>query len=290
MKADAYAYRDRRNRKRDFRRLWITRINAAARECGMSYSQLIHGLQLAGISSTARCSPTSPCATPRPSADLPTPPARLRLPDARTPNASTSRAPLLKDGALFCANDDHLHDKPTPHRDPQARARERPRANAAASSSRARIFMRRLPPPEFHRSMCCARRAIVGRDATAGSRWRRRCWPSVSALGSGSRADRRLRAALGARRPGRSRSRCGASATRATSARSSARRTPSARRAWRSARAAPTRYGPQGRARVDGGDLLRRSLARVGGLAELPGRWSALVPGAGEPLRGPARR
>ena len=49
MKADSYAYRDRRNRKRDFRRRWITRINAAARECGMSYSQLIHGLTLAGI-------------------------------------------------------------------------------------------------------------------------------------------------------------------------------------------------------------------------------------------------
>ena len=49
LKADAYAYRDRRNRKRDFRRLWITRINAAARENGMSYSQLIHGLQLAEI-------------------------------------------------------------------------------------------------------------------------------------------------------------------------------------------------------------------------------------------------
>ena len=49
MKADAYAYRDRRNRKRDFRRLWITRINAAARQNGMNYNQLIHGLQLAGI-------------------------------------------------------------------------------------------------------------------------------------------------------------------------------------------------------------------------------------------------
>ena len=49
MKADSYAYRDRRNRKRDFRRLWITRINAAARESGMSYSQLIHGLDEAGI-------------------------------------------------------------------------------------------------------------------------------------------------------------------------------------------------------------------------------------------------
>jgi large subunit ribosomal protein L20 len=49
LKADAYAYRDRRNRKRDFRRLWITRINAAARENGMSYSQLMHGLSRAGV-------------------------------------------------------------------------------------------------------------------------------------------------------------------------------------------------------------------------------------------------
>jgi large subunit ribosomal protein L20 len=49
MKAESYAYRDRRNRKRDFRRLWITRINAAARQNGMSYGQFMHGLKLAGI-------------------------------------------------------------------------------------------------------------------------------------------------------------------------------------------------------------------------------------------------
>jgi large subunit ribosomal protein L20 len=49
FKADAYAYRDRRNRKRDFRRLWITRINAAARAEGMSYGTFIHGMALAGI-------------------------------------------------------------------------------------------------------------------------------------------------------------------------------------------------------------------------------------------------
>ena len=49
MKADAYAYRDRRNRKRDFRRLWITRINAAARLNGMTYGTLMHGLKLAEI-------------------------------------------------------------------------------------------------------------------------------------------------------------------------------------------------------------------------------------------------
>src|ERR1051326_5128543 len=44
-----YAYRDRRNRKRDFRRLWIVRINAAARREGMSYSQFMHGLREAGV-------------------------------------------------------------------------------------------------------------------------------------------------------------------------------------------------------------------------------------------------
>ena len=49
MKADSYAYRDRRNRKRDFRRLWITRINAAARAEGMTYATFIHGLQQAGV-------------------------------------------------------------------------------------------------------------------------------------------------------------------------------------------------------------------------------------------------
>ncbi len=49
IKAETYAYRDRRNKKRDFRRLWITRINAAAKINGMSYSQFMHGLKLAGV-------------------------------------------------------------------------------------------------------------------------------------------------------------------------------------------------------------------------------------------------
>ena len=50
QKGMAYAYRDRRNRKRDFRRLWIIRINAAARLNGMSYSAFINGLNKAGVS------------------------------------------------------------------------------------------------------------------------------------------------------------------------------------------------------------------------------------------------
>ena len=48
-KAGQYAYRDRRQRKRQFRTLWIARINAAARECGLSYSRFINGLKKAEI-------------------------------------------------------------------------------------------------------------------------------------------------------------------------------------------------------------------------------------------------
>ena len=49
LKSLWYAYRDRRNRKRDLRRLWITRINAAARLKGLSYSRFMHGLGKAGV-------------------------------------------------------------------------------------------------------------------------------------------------------------------------------------------------------------------------------------------------
>ena len=49
MKAGQYAYRDRRQRKRQFRALWIARINAAARECGLSYSVFMNGLKKASI-------------------------------------------------------------------------------------------------------------------------------------------------------------------------------------------------------------------------------------------------
>ena len=48
-KAGQYAYRDRRNKKRNFRSLWIQRINAAARLEGFTYSQFVHGLDLAGV-------------------------------------------------------------------------------------------------------------------------------------------------------------------------------------------------------------------------------------------------
>lgn len=49
MKARSYQYRDRRNKKRDFRRLWIQRINAASRQHGMTYSTFMYGLRQAGV-------------------------------------------------------------------------------------------------------------------------------------------------------------------------------------------------------------------------------------------------
>ena len=49
LKSGSYAYRDRRQKKRDFRKLWITRINAAARINGLSYSKFMNGLKKAGI-------------------------------------------------------------------------------------------------------------------------------------------------------------------------------------------------------------------------------------------------
>ncbi len=49
LKSLSYAYRDRKNRKRDFRKLWIARINAEARNNGLSYSKMINGLKIAGV-------------------------------------------------------------------------------------------------------------------------------------------------------------------------------------------------------------------------------------------------
>ena len=62
IKAGQYAYRGRREKKREFRALWITRINAASRLCGMTYSTLIDGLNK-DSAIDPRCSPTSRCMT-----------------------------------------------------------------------------------------------------------------------------------------------------------------------------------------------------------------------------------
>ena len=70
LKSLAYAYRDRRQKKRQFRRLWIIRIAAAARQHGCSYSRLIHGLNKAGVSLTEKCLRIWRCVIRRPSRKL----------------------------------------------------------------------------------------------------------------------------------------------------------------------------------------------------------------------------
>ncbi len=111
IKADTYAYRDRRNRKRDFRRLWITRINAAARQNGMSYSQFMHGLSLAGVELTARCRRTSRCATPTRSDVLPRLPARRQPPEQAADIPSLPGAAPQQDGAFLIPTRTHHFTK-----------------------------------------------------------------------------------------------------------------------------------------------------------------------------------
>ena len=102
MKADAYAYRDRRNRKRDFRRLWITRINAAARQNGMSYGTFMHGLKLAGIELDRKVLADIAVRDPETFRRFADAPARRRPPDRQAAHRpSPHRAPLLSGAAPF---------------------------------------------------------------------------------------------------------------------------------------------------------------------------------------------
>ena len=82
-----YAYRDRKARKGDFRRLWIQRINAAARANGMTYNRFIQGLKAAGVEVDRRCSPTWPSTTRRRSPRWSRPPRRPCPSDVNAPPA-----------------------------------------------------------------------------------------------------------------------------------------------------------------------------------------------------------
>ena len=83
-----YAYRDRRARKGDFRKLWITRINAAARQNGMTYNRLIQGLRIAEIEEiTTRCPELR----------------RRKISSAASHCASASRSTLVRNACGVCA-------------------------------------------------------------------------------------------------------------------------------------------------------------------------------------------
>ena len=284
MKADAYAYRDRRNRKRDFRRLWITRINAAARQNGMSYAH-VHARPEAG---RHRARPQGPGrhrrARPR---DLP--PIRRERPrgvgglsPADTAEPSQG-APPIRSGALFRFANDR---SPAPTTSRSRRSASSPGRSGATSCAQFVAEGEDLLDGR-RRGRLGAARALVAEGSRAGgrARSRRTCSPQVSQLGSGTRALGVYGAALGAR-AGRAAVRRAVGRQRPRQRRHGAARarSRSAPRASRSAPAAPTRTAPRpcGRrwARCS-----RCPVARVRDVSELPGRTVALVAREGAPLR-----
>ena len=256
MKADSYAYRDRRNRKRDFRRLWITRINAAARLNGMSYGTFMHGLKLAGIEldrkvladiavRDAETFPRFADGRPR-GVEAPLPPPRRQPTDETSPGALR--------GALFRSRtDDHLTPQPDAQGHPPPARRQ-----ADATAARARFVA------EGEDLLAAADAARAGRRSLRPARRRRgQSRGAGQGLGAGSgtralavyeerwaRARRAaVRRALGRRRP---RQRRHGAARRAGLRRGCVALGPGTRRPLR----------PQGGAGVDGRDLRGAGRAR----------------------------
>ena len=214
LKADSYAYRDRRNRKRDFRRLWITRINAAARHEGMTYSQFMHGLKRGRRRARPQGAGRHRRARPR---DVPTfcrdAPGRPWLPDAQTTEPNLSRGALR--GALFRSMIT-ISPTTTSSRRSASSAQKRWREKLGPVRRRGRgPGGRRRAAGWEPRASCCARAWTSSRELL----------DAVSALGSGTRVIGvyEQRWAEPRRRSERLPARGGA--TPATSARSSARRT-----------------------------------------------------------------
>ena len=179
MKADSYAYRDRRNRKRDFRRLWITRINAAARQNGMSYGTFMHGLKLAGIELDRKVLADIAVRDPetfRRFAEA----AReaSALPSHRSRHAPASRAPHPIGSAPFLLTAPHDHLPTTTS------------SSRRSAGSQRRGATRRFVA-EGEDLLAAAARAGWPRGRTScapASTWRPTLLAKVSGLGSGTRA------------------------------------------------------------------------------------------------------
>ena len=270
MKADSYAYRDRRNRKRDFRRLWITRINAAARQNGMSYAH-VHARPASwpASSSTARSWPTSPCATPRPSADLPSAPARRRRPDAPTDTEPSGR-PSSPGRAPFLFRPDDHHQPPQRSAQGGPQARRPPLARQAA-----RVRGRGRGPDRGRRrgrlGAAAAARAPRAPGWTATRSRRTLLARGLAARLGHARARASTRSAGRRARRAACASRCGAWATPATSARCCARALAFGAGSVALGPGSADPYGPKA-VRASMGAIFAVPVARVRAVAELPGR------------------
>ena len=269
LKADQYRYRDRRNRKRDFRRLWITRINAAARQNGMSYSQFMHGLKLAGVELdrkiladiAVRDAETFRRFAERAREALAAGwPSRAPADTNHPGAASAGRRPFS------FPDDDHL--PPQRH---SSRRSASSRAGASASDRPVR-GRGRGPARRRRRGRLGAGRALRAPAAAC----RRRGGAGAAGAGLGARAPARACSAVyeerwAARRPGRCASACTASTTPATSARCCARALAFGAASRRARpRHAPTRSAPKA-VRASMGALFAVPVARARSVGELPG-------------------
>ena len=217
FKADAYAYRDRRNRKRDFRRLWITRINAAARAEGMSLRD-VHPRPAAG---RRRAGPQGPGrhrrARPR---DLP--PIRRARPRGLGGLAQPRTPPSLQGRPSDPERRPFLFPMTRNHQPPQRSAQRDPQARRQALARQAgRVRGRGRGPARGRRRRRLARRRALRRRRAAGSNGipvrAARAGRRSPSSGSGTRAigvypqrwsapvGPLLRRAVGRRRPGQRR-------------------------------------------------------------------------------------
>ena len=288
QRSGMYAYRDRRNRKRDFRRLWITRINAAARLEGMSYSRTDpragQGRRRGEPQDARRDRGLRPRRVPPICGASPGGCGRLAA--ANTPLSRAGR----ENGPLFRSRrrndrprtDDNNDDLQPPKREaeagPQAARAQAPRARGAVRD-RGRGPARGRPG---RRRRAALRPARAPAAAWAAKRWSRSCWPRSRrwARERGRSPFGRWRWARGGRPPA---SICTASPTPATSARSCAPPTRCSAAASCSAPAARTRIGPKA-VRASMGSIFAQPLAAGRGRGD-PGAAG----GAGRPRRRGAR-
>ena len=310
LKADQYRYRDRRNRKRDFRRLWITRINAAARQNGLSYSQFMHGLQ----ARRGRAGPQDPGRHRRsrrrhlPTVCRPRPRgAGGRLTSSRKPAPPTGAAPAEQAPFLFS---EHLRPSPDDHHQPpQLKLKEiRKLGQRRRWRERSRPFRRRGRGSAGgcrRRGWTAIERYCAAGSGLPGTEVEPALLASASGLGSGTRALAVYEERWAPAAPGRYACTYTGSATRATSARSCAPRRRSEPRGWRLApappiRSAPERCGPDGRrvrcaagARRAGWPSSRARRSRwslMAGRCAARGRWrSAAANPAGDHAAGRRR-
>ena len=276
MKADSYAYRDRRNRKRDFRRLWITRINAAARQNGMTYGTFIHGLKLAGIELDRKVLADIAVRDPETFRRFAERAREASAAYAKSTHAEPTGAPPAGAAPFF------LNMTITsPHNEQLKEVRKlagaRWRDKLGEFVAEGEDLLEAADAAGWPRALLAA-----GAAASRASRWRRTCWPTSR---SSARARARSASTRSAGRPRRSAACVALWGVNDPGNVGTVLRSALAFGAG-SVALGPGSADPYGHkaVRASMGALFSVPLARVRDVAELPGRRSRSSPAQGEPL------